>query len=72
MLRIEQIEQTEVFKNIANQTQQMIILKKSNREAIRLGFEISKNTSFNNWVQIYHPNLTIQRIVEELHNTLNQ
>lgn len=66
MITSDKIQQTQSFLNIKDTVQQKLILKKDSVKTIQYGVILSKNTSFQRWIEIEHPSLRTQEIVSEL------
>lgn len=65
MIIKEKIKETKTFKDL-DKIQQVMLLKKVNVEAIRLGYKMSTLTSMENWKKVCSPNFTIKSIVTEI------
>lgn len=63
----ELIKNTETFKKL-DKIQQGFILTKKTKEDIRLGFQMSKEIGYDNWISKCSPTQRTKGIVKELLN----
>lgn len=60
-----QLKKTKTFKSLSK-FQQLLILKKSSIESIRLGLKMSELKSLDFWIKTCKPREITKKIVEEL------
>lgn len=64
-MNTSQIKETEAFKSLTKM-QQVMLLKKTSLEEIRLGLAMTKLKSFSFWIKTCTPREAIKIVVEEL------
>lgn len=65
MITTTKVKETSYYKSMDSLSQKMILNKKS-MEDIKLGFNMSNLTSYENWLRVSSPRDRIKGIVSEL------
>lgn len=71
MINQEAIKETKAFIKIKDDVQKNLVLKPGSVKQIQYGVTLSKNTSYERWVEISHPTEKTKEIVKELINKNN-
>lgn len=66
MVTTEQMQATKTYGKLHDSIAKKLAANKINRERITHGLNVSKNRSFDYWVQTFAPTETNQKIVKEL------